>query len=188
MINAKSFLVSLAILILGYNTGLAQDRYKTTRGVIEFNASTLLEDIQAKNQQVNAVLNNAGEFAVVLLIRDFEFPRKLMQEHFNENYLESDTYPKSYFVGKIVAANPELISETPINVELAGKLSLHGVTKDIQVPGTVYRTERGIWMESEFVLRPEEYKIDIPTLMFRKIAKEVTVSLAFELLHASKPD
>ncbi|MBT8311265.1 MAG: YceI family protein [Flavobacteriaceae bacterium] len=179
---SKSLFLCSTVALLGINMLFGQGRYKTTRGIVEFNASTPLEDIEAINREVNAILSSSGEFAVVLLIRDFQFPRKLMQEHFNENYLESDTYPKSYFTGKMEAIDPNLISETPENVKLTGKLKLHGITKKVSVPGTIYRTKKGIRLESSFIIRPEDYGIDIPTLMFKKIAKEVKTSFTFELI------
>ena len=110
-----------------------QKRYKTDSGQVAFNASTPLEDIQATNQQVNAILKDSGEFAVVLLIREFEFPRKL---------------------------------------------TLHGVTKEVTVPGTLSRKNRNILLSSTFVIRPEDYEVEIPTLLFKKIAREVTVDFS----------
>ncbi len=178
----KSLIVLATAVLLGISMVFGQERYKTSSGIVAFNASTPLEDIAAVNKHVNAILKPSGEFASVLLVREFQFPRKLMQEHFNENYLESDKYPKSYFVGNIEAIDPELITESPQTVKLSGKLNLHGITKKVSVPGTIYRTEKGIRLKSAFILRPEEYRIDIPTLMFKKIAKEVKVNFSFELI------
>ena len=169
---------------MGFSLGFGQDRFKTTSGLVDFNASTPLEDIRASNKQVNAILKPSGEFAVVLLLKDFQFPRKLMQEHFNENYLESDTYPKSYFLGEIIDFSPENLSDTSERITIKGQLHLHGVTKNVMVTGTVNRSDSGIQLASQFSIRPEDYAIEIPTLMFKKIAEEVQVSFAFSLIQS----
>ena len=140
-----------------------------------------MEDIKAINKNVNAILRDTGDLAVVLLVREFEFRRKLMQEHFNENYLESDTYPKSYFLGKIEALDFTNLNGKPEAVNITGKLSLHGVTQSITVPGSISRRNGEIILESSFIIRPEEYQVEIPTLMFKKIAREVEVSFSLQL-------
>lgn len=182
MFTTRIILFLLIAFSLGGQPGYGQERYKTVSGKVTFNASTPLEDIQANNQQVNAILKNSGEFAVVLLVKEFEFPRKLMQEHFNENYLESDTFPKSYFVGEIPNFRPESITETSERVTIKGKLHLHGVTQQVTVAGNIKRVDKGIQLQSKFSIRPEDYAIEIPTLMFKKIAEEVQVSFEFSLI------
>ena len=159
----------------------AQESYKTSSGKVTFNASTPLEDIKATNTRVSAIFKDSGDLAVVLLVREFEFRRKLMQEHFNENYLESDTYPKSYFLGKIKDSDLQTLSGNPQEINIIGQLSLHGVTRKVTVPGKISRNDGQIALESSFIIRPEDYGVDIPTLMFKKIAREVEVSFSFQL-------
>ena len=176
------FVVLLTLFIsIGIQFTAAQDSFKTTSGRVEFNASTPLEDIKAINENVNAIFKESGDFAVVLLIREFEFRRKLMQEHFNENYLESDTYPKSYFLGKIEKFDYQTLKESPEEINIIGKLSLHGVTRNVIVPGSIGEKNGEIILKSKFIIRPEDYDVEIPTLMFKKIAREVEVSFSFQL-------
>ena len=176
------FVILLFLFIsVGIHFAKAQENYKTSSGQVEFNASTPLEDIKAVNRNVNALLKDTGDLAVVLLIREFDFRRKLMQEHFNENYLESDTFPKSYFLGKIEDVDSQSLGDTPETISISGKLSLHGVTKSVTVPGSITIKNGKINLESRFIIRPEDYKVEIPTLMFKKIAREVEVSFSFQL-------
>ncbi len=160
----------------------AQDTYKTTSGEVNFNASTPLEDIKATNKEVNAILKTEnGNFATVLLMQDFDFRRKLMQEHFNENYVESERYPKGYLSGTIQNFNLEELNAEPKKYLLKGKLSMHGVTRDFSSEVSLSKRSGAIRLESEFIVQPESYKIEIPTLLFKKIAQEVMVSVDFKL-------
>ncbi|MCX2720224.1 YceI family protein [Lentiprolixibacter aurantiacus] len=177
----RILILFILFTLQGNQIALGQDVYKTSSGQVEFNASTPLEDIRAVNKKVNVILKETGDLAVVLLVGEFEFRRKLMQEHFNENYLESDTYPKSYFLGKIMEANLSAVDEKPVAIKITGELSLHGIKKRVTVPGTILRNSAGILLKSSFIIRPEEYKVEIPSLMFKKIAREVEVNFSFQL-------
>ncbi len=155
----------------------AQETYRTESGKITFDASTPLEDIFAVNEQVNAALKDNGEIAVLLLVEEFEFKRKLMQEHFNENYIESEKYPKAYFVGNISNYDPEKLSGEPRIFEVKGDLTMHGVTRPITAELTVKRVDESIGMETEFLVRTEDYKIRVPRLLFKKIAEEIRIQV-----------
>ncbi len=162
--------------------GTAQTKIGTETGLIRFNASTPLEDILATNNEVNVIIDTSnGKIAALLLIRDFQFRRKLMQEHFNENYLESERYPKSYFQGQIMSFDPESLSETPSKYNLEGQMTIHGVSRKISVELYLHKALDSINLESRFVIRPEDYNIEVPKLLFTKIAQEVEVQLQFTL-------
>ncbi len=173
----------MIILILGIVACAAteaQGTYKTTKGEIEFNASTPLEDIHAVNKAVNAILKPGnGDFASVLLMKDFNFRRSLMQEHFNENFVESETYPKAYFTGNIQNFKPEELSSSAKEYMVDGKLTIHGVTKEFSTKASLSKNSDGIKLVSNFILKPEEYKIEVPKLLFTKIAQEVEVDVSF---------
>lgn len=161
---------------------LCQSRYKTSEGTIRFNASTPLEDILATNNTVNAILDlETGDFAVVMLIKEFTFRRKLMQEHFNENYMHSDTYPKAFFRGKISGLEDSVLSESGTALQLLGELTIHGVTRELKTSVELTRANQVIRLASAFVVRPESHGIEVPKILFKKIAEEVTVDVAFEL-------
>ncbi len=160
----------------------AQSAYSTQKGEIRFNASTPLEDIEAVNTLVNAILKpENGNFAAVVLIRDFQFRRGLMQEHFNENYMESETYPKGYFTGKVVNFNMGDLTGEPKDYRVTGKLTLHGVTREVSPEIQLSKTSEGILLTSGFMVRPEEYGIKVPKIVFTKIAQEVMVEVSLPL-------
>jgi len=173
----------LFLFIAGSSFGIAQSNYKTATGEIRFNASTPLEDINALNKVVNAILRSEnGDFAAVLLIKDFNLKRKLMQEHFNENYMESETYPKGYFSGNIENFNLKDLSSIPKRYSITGKFTIHGVTKKLTTNIYLSKKSSGILVSSNFIVKPEDYNIEVPKLLFKKIAQEVMVDIKFHLV------
>lgn len=161
----------------------AQSKYRTSNGEIEFNASTLLEDIEARNNKVKAVLEpGSGNFAVMMLIKDFNFPRKLMQEHFNENYMESGQYPKAYFSGTIADFDPDELSNQGLDKQIKGKLTIHGISLDRTETVELVRKGKTIHLRSSFMVRPESHNIEVPKIVFTKIAQEVQVDIELALV------
>ncbi len=160
---------------------LAQDTYLTKTGQIEFDASTPLEDIYAINQKVNAILKANGEFAALLLVKEFDFKRKLMQEHFNENYIESHKYPKAYFTGSIVDFNPGNLSGEIKKYSIKGSLTIHGVTNPIESEAELRQDGTTIYFNMMFMVKTEEYKIKVPKILFKKVAQEVRVRVSAQL-------
>ena len=171
-------------IFLFFMTGLlcAQGTLRTTSGKIHFNASTPLEDINANNEAVNAILKKEnGNFASVLLIKDFSFKKKLMQEHFNENYMDSETYPKAYFSGNIEAFSWDDLPSSKSKYQAKGKLTIHGVTKEVNTEIFLRKNGKGAVMSASFIVRPEDYDIEVPKLLFKKIAQEVEVNVVFTM-------
>lgn len=167
---------------LGLTSCFAQQRYKTTEGEVNFNASTPLEDIDATNREVNGIIDaETGNFAVVMLIKDFEFDRKLMQEHFNENYMESDKYPKAYFSGTIQGLDITKLNSDYMEMDVAGKLTIHGVSRNITEKVLIRRKGKRIALNSNFIINSEEYQIEVPKILFQKIAREVQVAINLDL-------
>ena len=152
----------------------------TKNATISFHSHTFLENIDAVNDNVMAVID-AGKknIAFSLLMKQFEFPRKLMQQHFNENYVESDKYPKATFSG---AYNDlaDLSKEGSYSVTVNGKLTIHGVTKDVQIPATITVKGGLITGTTTFKLNPKDYNIEIPFIVRDKIEKENTVKVKAE--------
>ena len=126
--------IFLLVMCLISVSGFTQNRYFTKSGNIVFNAGTMLEDIEAATNTSSSVFDaNTGQIEFAVLIKGFEFKRALMQEHFNENYLESDKYPKSIFKGRITnieEVNFQKDGTYPVTVN--GSLEIHGVTKQIE--------------------------------------------------------
>ncbi len=178
----KSTLLALTLVILGGSVCLAQQKYRTTEGQVNINASTPLEDIDAWNREVNGIIDTeTGNFAVVMLIKDFEFERKLMQEHFNENYMESDKYPKAYFSGTIQNFNMDELSSKGLNLEVKGKLTIHGVSRNVSKHILIKRNGKSIAIASNFIIKSEDYQIEVPKILFQKIAREVQVNINLDL-------
>ncbi len=170
------------ILIMIASAAFCQ-KYISKTGHIWFYSQTPMEEIEAHNRQCVSLLNiNSGELAFNLLIKSFEFKRKLMQEHFNENYMESDKIPKASFKGKIT--NLDKISFTKDGeyvAEITGTITIHGVSKPITTTGSIDVKEGIISAKAKFQLIPKDYDIQIPSIVENKIAKamDVTVELTY---------
>lgn len=165
----------LCILVSGNTQTLI-----TRNGYVGFFSKTPFEDIKAENHQANAVIDfNKKNIAVALLVKSFLFRKELMQEHFNENYAESDKYPKATFSGKY---NGEInqLKNGLYNVSVNGSVTFHGVTKNIQVPAVMEVKGDKLFCKSNFQLLPSDFNIVIPALVKDKIAKQIDVSILLE--------
>jgi hypothetical protein len=164
-------------------------RYITKNGYIGFFSHTPVEDIKAENNQVAGVLDaSTGDMVFQVLMRSFHFAKALMEEHFNENYLESDKYPRAEFRGKINDPGQINLSEKGSHdVTVQGDLTIHGVTKPVTAPGTIQVTDDGLIADARFNIAPEDYNITIPNLVRENIAKtvEVTVSMKYAPTNSS---
>lgn len=160
----------------------AQSKYLTRTGTVEFFSTTPVEDIKATNNQVSSILMpETKTVAFNVLMRSFKFDKALMEEHFNEKYVESETYPAAKFKGVIMDPIDFNKSGTYDNVKVEGTMNFHGVSKKIVVYGTVdvNAENETITTKCEFLINLEEYKIDIPGLVRDKIAKDIKVSTQF---------
>jgi polyisoprenoid-binding protein YceI len=176
-----SFFLLGWLLLAGPLGSHAQGRYLTKTGHIDFFSGSPIEDIEANNNKVAAVLDLAtGQLAFSVPIREFQFKRTLMQEHFNENYLESEKYPKATFTGHFSGADAAALGGPgahPVQVE--GDLTMHGVTRHISVPGTLELKTGQLLANATFNVAPADYNIEIPMLVRDRIAKSVRVRVAF---------
>ena len=165
------------LLLTGLTYSHAQGKYMTKTGRVSFFSATPIEDIEAKTQQVAAVLDfGTGQLAFSLPVKSFVFKRTLMQEHFNENYIESDKYPKATFAGRFVGLDAAtLATPGPHPVQVEGNLTLHGVTHHIQVPATVELKGGQALATATFPVASADYNIEIPLLVRNNIAKTMAV-------------
>jgi hypothetical protein len=157
-------------------TALSQ-LYTTRSGFIGFYSKTALEDIRGENNQVYAVID-AGRrnLAFAALLKGFIFPKELMQVHFNENYVESDKYPKATFSGAYAGDVP-LDKDGVYKVIVKGSLTLHNITKPVETPATLEVKGGHLLGIAEFRLKPEDFNIGIPSVVRDKIDKEITVKV-----------
>jgi polyisoprenoid-binding protein YceI len=143
---------------------------------IGFYSKTPLEDIIAENQQAFAVVDlNKKQLAFAVLLKGFEFKKELMQTHFNENYVESDKYPKANFAGSFNAEVNKNGDATEMQV--TGNITLHGVTKNITIPATMQMVNGKLTAHATFKLKPEDFNISIPSLVRDKVSSEITVEV-----------
>lgn len=174
----------LFLLIVFLTTLLAVDaqKYMTKNGYIGFYSHTPLEDIKAANNQVVSALDiSTGEIVFQVLIRSFRFEKALMEEHFNENYIESDKIPKSVFKGKITnLTSVDFSKNGTYDITVEGDLTIHDVTNKISTKGTIEVVNGGINASSKFNIVPEDYKITIPGVVRDKIDKSMAVTITMK--------
>ena len=175
--NTRSIVLSAALLpALAY----AQDRYATRTGEVSFFSHTSMEDIDAVTHKATSVFDaSTGAVEFSILVKSFEFEKALMQEHFNENYMESNTFPKATFKGKVTGLTAEQ-AKTPgtYAVEVTGDLTIHGVSKPVTTKGSMTVEAGGvIKAKSEFNVKPEDHGIEIPGEVRKNIAETIKVSV-----------
>lgn len=174
----------LLLLFFGFavNNGFAQ-KVMTRKGEVKFEASMpTFEEIAATNNTVSCIFDMAtGDFVTLVLVKGFKFKAPLMEEHFNENYVESSKFPKSTFKGKVLNFNASQLTSTKTFYDLEGDLTLHGVTKKIKTKIALSLNSGKVVAVSNLSLKPQDYKIDIPNLVKNKIAENVKVPINFVL-------
>ncbi len=176
----------MRLIIIACLFGLTQQtfaqKYLTREAYLKFFGSTPIENIEAVTNQASSVIDvTTNEVVFQVLLNSFTFEKALMQEHFNENYVESEKYPKCVFKGKIKEA-VSLSKTGTYKVTIAGSMTLHGVTRPIEVSADITVEKSTIKLMSTFVIVPEDYEIIIPGAVRDKIAKsmEVTVKAAYK--------
>ncbi|MBP6334262.1 MAG: YceI family protein [Bacteroidia bacterium] len=185
IIIAFTFLLSTIVVV-------GQNRVYTKNGKVKFDATTASspEVVAAINSQATSVIDlGTGAMQFAILMKSFLFEKALMQEHFNENYVESDKFPKSEFKGSIVNMKDVVLEKDgTYNVTVKGKLTIHGVTKDVETNGTL--TVKGgtiVAGKSEFVVLLSDYNIAVPGLVKDKLDKQarITIDMNYEPLKTS---
>lgn len=171
----KKFITLLLSLTIFYSS--YSQVYLTRTAYVGFFSKTPAEDIKAINNQAYAVID-AGKknLAFSLLFKSFTFTKELMQEHFNENYIESDKYPKATFSGTYTG-DVDLTKNGVYNVTAKGDLTLHNVTKQIETPATLEVKDKHLISIAEFKVKPEDFNISIPSLVRAKITQEIKVTI-----------
>lgn len=153
--------------------------YKTSTGTIKFFSSTDAEDIDATNSQVSAAIEiKSGVVEFSAPVNSFQFKKALMQKHFQENYLETTKYPKSTFKGKITNNSAvDYTKDGTYTVSVTGKLYMHGVSKDITIPGKVIVSGGKITLTADFKVKLKDYNIKVPAQNAANIAEDIAISV-----------
>lgn len=177
----RKIIVSLA-LSLAFTMSYAQ-KYITRTGKASFFSTTPIENIEAFNNEGSCVLDpSTNAVLFVIPIKSFKFEKALMQEHFNEQYMESNKFPKADFKGKLDSAKPIDYSKDGKYETIAkGVLTIHGHSRNVSVPGTVTIKGGKAHLNAVFNVKPSDYKISIPKLMAGKIAEKIEVTVNFIL-------
>lgn len=178
------------VLFITVFTVNGQTRYFTKNGKIFFSATSSMEKIEATNEKATSIIDvSTGAIEFAVLMKAFNFEKALMQEHFNENYIESDKYPKAVFKGNVINIKSVDMNKSGIYpVKIKGMLTLHGETKEVLADGTLTVKDGNITTgKSQFKILLEDYKIEIPSLVKDKISREVQINLDlnYEIYKAS---
>lgn len=152
----------------------------SSNGFVSFYSHAVMEDIRAEQEKGSALLDTgSGDVAFVIPIQEFRFAKSLMQEHFNEKYMESDRYPKATFQGKIEGFDANAAAQQ--NVTAKGKITIHGISQDVEIPGKITKQGESLLMASTFIVKLEDYKIQIPQIVWQNIAEQVEVNIRFTM-------
>lgn len=173
----------LICLLLTFSSIFAQEKLITKNGTITFEASVpSFEEVKAKNDNVTCILNTkTGEIASLALIKGFKFKVALMEEHFNENYMESTKYPKATFRGTITNFDLKDLSPVAKEYTLKGKLEIHGKSKEISSVAKIIKSENGIEIETNFSVNASDFDIQIPSVVKKKVSNKINVTNLFLL-------
>jgi polyisoprenoid-binding protein YceI len=178
----------LIIAILGSVTVFGQN-FVTKTGHIKFYSDTPIETIEAHNKAVNSALNpKTGDFVFKVLIKSFEFEKALMQEHFNENYMESDKFPNAVFRGKVDnLSNIDFGNDGVYDAVIKGDLTIHGITKAVEEKGTLSMKNGKIQGTSVFKVLLEDYEIKVPGAVKKQISESIEVTVDVMLEEVKNP-
>lgn len=183
----KNFLLNsfcFAVLLFSLSEMSAQEsRYFTKSGKISFYSKAPLENIEAVNYSTTAVLDaTSGKMEFSVLIPGFEFEKKLMQEHFNENYMESSKYPKSTFKGSITnMSSVNLKKDGTYNVTVAGNLTIKDRTNPVSATGKITVSSGKVVAESAFNVKLADYNVKIPAAVKDNISETISIKVYTDL-------
>ncbi|MBK7854208.1 MAG: YceI family protein [Bacteroidetes bacterium] len=172
--------ISFAVVaLLVTSVGLAQDKYFTKEGKITFYSKTPVEEFDAVNSAGLSIIDTkTGAIEMSVLIKAFEFKKDLMQQHFNENYMESDKFPKAVFKGTISnIAEINFTKPGTYKAGIDGKLTMHGVTRDITVDAIFIVSIAGVIAKSEFIALLDDYNIKVPGVVKNQISQQIKVEI-----------
>jgi hypothetical protein len=176
----NAFVIIIGLLM---SLNLNAQKYFTRTGITQFEASEkAFEPVEAINNSTTAILNtNTGGVAAQVFMAGFQFKNALMQEHFNENYMDSHKYPKATLKGVLEDFSKAKIT-TDSSFTLNGTLTIKGIEKEIQTEVFLNEENDRIYITTQFLVCPKDFDINIPSLVRDKIAKEIHISVAYELI------
>lgn len=176
-------IIPLSFFFILYACTASAQKHYTKNGSISFFSKTSLENISADNNQVVGILDTqTGEIQFSLLVRSFHFAKALMEEHFNEDYMESDKFPRATFRGNITdLSRVSFSTDGMYTVPVEGNMTIHGVSRKITTHGTIMINGGKITASSKFIVKVSDYNITIPALVKDNIAESVEISVSCRL-------
>jgi polyisoprenoid-binding protein YceI len=176
----KNFFVCMLALLI--TTVAFSQRFYTKTGKINFDATSPSspEKIEGTNRTATCVVDTkTGAIQFAVLMKGFEFERALMEEHFNENYVESSKYPKSEFKGKLKdIENVDFSKDGTYNIKVKGDLTMHGETKEVETIGKLVIQGGKVNAIADFDVKLSDFKISIPGLVADKVSKTAKIKVA----------
>lgn len=170
--------LNLLLLICLLSNSVLGQRFTSEQNHVSFYSEAPLEDIEAHTYNSKSVFDlQTGKIVFSVPISTFEFEKSLMQQHFNEKFMESGKYPRAKFIGNVEDFNKEQGKQA---VTAKGEIEIHGVTKEISVPGEMEIKDQQIIITAEFPLTVADFDIKIPKVVARNIAETVDVTLNFK--------
>ncbi|KAA5536214.1 YceI family protein [Taibaiella lutea] len=172
-------IIILAGLVLSCSTSLFAQKIMTRTGKVSFFSSTSIENIEAFNNEVAAAYDvSKGDLVFQIAVKGFKFEKQLMQEHFNEDYMESSKFPKASFAGKIADYNKvDFKKNGSYKVVANGTMTIHGVNKSVSIPGTIDVKDGVATFKATFNVATADYNIKIPSIAEGKIAKSIAITV-----------
>jgi len=176
-------IIAIILCVFCLSFSVNGQKYSTKTGQLIFEASVAsFEEVKATNDNVSAILNTeTGDFASLALVKGFRFKVALMEEHFNENYAESSKFPKAVFRGKLVNFDASQLSEEEQTYTASGIINMHGVDKVIETQLVLKKVDGTIYLTTNFILKPADFNIEIPSVVSSKIAEEINVNGTYKL-------
>ena len=169
-------LLIVAAILFSFETNA--QKFTAEKTYVKFFSDAAIEDITAVNTKASSIFNEAnGDVVFSVPIKEFEFEKSLMKEHFNEKYMESEQFPKAIFQGKISGYQSSTSGEQKATA--TGKLTVHGETQEVTIPGTIENANGSLKMKAKFIVKLVDYKIKIPQLLWKNIAEQVEVTIEF---------
>lgn len=176
----------LLFAVVAFAATASAQIYKATSRSVKFYSHTALEDISATDTTATMLLNTTTNDVIVSInIKGFDFPNELMEEHFNENYMESDKFPKASFKGKI-NEKVDYKKDGTYNVTITGTLNVHGVDKPRTIPATLVVKGGKVTVDCKFMLALKDHNVAVPSAVGAKIAESVEVTVHAEMAPANK--
>ncbi|MES2488043.1 MAG: YceI family protein [Bacteroidota bacterium] len=162
---------------------LYAQKYTTKTGVVKFEATVpSFEEVAGENKTVSAAFDTGtGDIAVLALMKGFRFKVALMEEHFNENYVESDKFPKATFKGKVEGFDLAKLAAAGGSYTISGDLTLHGKTKKVTDTAKITKQGDKLVVSGAFEVKPADFGIEVPAVVSKKVADKISITYSFTL-------